>query len=323
MTNVPVFGFFHDVSKCATIDDILEQEKDYIGFTVEKVKMKVPIPSKAAPFFTEDVIHPTEAALIRTDKTGRDAILGSAGVEYGIIQNRQTLEFCSIFQKYGAKIVSVFAPNFGEKLYVMMKQPDFIDLGPNDKIDAYFCVSTTHDGSGAFRFTPLYLHRHSQLVISVPTSSNLKPIKHSKLVHNQLATAQRMMGALGSYWEDYSDNFQAFSTTKVTDKNVQMFLGLLVPKDSTRSENIRERIFDIYKNSGLCRNLASCKGTLLGAIMAVMENADHHLTVKKSKLKSEDAAFIHSRIEGSASEMKAKSIRLCVKLHEMFKPKES
>jgi phage/plasmid-like protein (TIGR03299 family) len=311
----PIFNLFSRVDQCRTAEDILNEGG--LNYRVEKQPHSITIRGEDIGDM-QTIVNPFTVSVFRPDIS---KIIGTVGIDYGLIQNDEVLEFCNIFTERGeAEFYAAVAPNNGERIYVLMKQPKSIDLGVDNTIQAYFCIISSHDGTGCFRARPIYVHTRSNTLITPPAKGSAFRIKHSKRVTENMKKARIVLQTFTDYWREYTDNFRDFATCKITDDQAQTYFKMLFPnEESTRSENIRERLFNLYKSNGISCNIASCKETLFGAMMAVVENADFYQTVKSSRLKSENAVLIHSRLEGSAAELKARAISASVRMHDMFK----
>lgn len=310
----PVFELLNNIKHCSTMEEYIKEGK--LDYTIEKVDLA----PKATWNTSGDVVMPHHVGVMRVGKTGREAIMGNVGREYGLIQPRDIVEFCDEFKVNGkAEFYAAGAPNFGEEIFVIMKQPEFIDLG-GDAIHAYFCVTSSHDGKGAMNAIPLYLREVNQTVIVPPHHGKDFHIKHSKNAMERVIKARRLIGKMVQYWEDCTHNFKRFSKVQLTQERAEQYFMLVFPgtsKDSTRAQNVRDKIMGLYTDYGIGCKLPTCRGTLLGAMMAVVEYADYYQVVKKSKHRDEVTARIHSRIEGSAAELKVKAINMSIKFEKM------
>jgi phage/plasmid-like protein (TIGR03299 family) len=305
---------FPNLSECLTDEEVLEKAK--LNYIVEKKDIEVPFTDEGGN--VERAIQPRHVSIVRTDKIGIDAILGCVGRQFGLIQHADMVDFCRGFTTDGYAEFYAGGPlNKGEQVFLLMKQPDWVDLGAGDKVSAYFCITSAHDGSKCFRAMPLYLRELNQTVITPTCSDSAFKIKHTVNAIDRMRTLAVVRDRLKEYWQNYAATFRSFATIKLSDQTANEYFELVFPdseKTTTRAENARTKVFDIYKTTGVGCNLPSCKETLLGALFAVVYYADYYQIVKASKHKNEMAARIHSRIEGSSAELKAKSIRMAEKI---------
>lgn len=316
MANQSILSLFHSLKNAKSTDDVLKDGN--FNYIVEKRPHEVTV--NLPDGTVKKLVSEFSAAAFRGDI---NTIIGSIGVGFGLVQNREVVEFCQAFCTSGdADFYGAVAPNLGEKVYVLMKQPKFVDIGCGDEIHSYFCVTAAHNGSGCLNPIPLYVRKASQTIITPPYSAASLKIRHTKNVQANIAKAKKVIGRIGAYFEEYMDNFVNFSKVNLSDEEAMFYLKLVIEdpeNDPTRAENARNRIFELYKGKGRGSSLPTCKDTLFGAMLAITEYADDMLTVRNSKLKDEVSARIHSRLEGSGAELKAKAIAMSHKLQEMHK----
>lgn len=94
---------------------------------------------------------------------------------------------------------------------------------------------------------------------------------------------------------------------RVNDNETELFIKAVVgEKETTRSENIRNKIHDIVK-FGLARFYPNCQGTLFGLVLACIEWADNHQTVRASKYVDESTAALNAKLIGDGAAKKAKA----------------
>jgi len=284
-----------------TIDDLLKD----IGadFTVEKRPVYHKIPSMALGHMP----IPGYSAMIRGDN---NFPLGIVGARYGVSQYNSTLRFLD-------ELVADGQFNFnggrctlgGAHLFVSLKAPNRVIFGGDDMVECYFTVSTSHDGSDAITVMCSPVHQRSQTIL--PSELGIIKIRHSVHVKNRLADAAATLRKMNKVWQDHADAFTRFPQIKLSEDDARTYFAMLAPaKDGSdvavRTKNVRDRLFDIYKNHKLTAHLPSCQGTLLGALVAAMIFGDYYKTVRKSIVGiSEQDARIESRLSGQGAKLKA------------------
>ncbi len=281
-----------------TIDELLQ----LIGadFTAEKRPIY--------HFCNEQSIKvPNYAAMVRTDN---NFALGVVSDRYGISQYNSTLRFLDELVADGQFSYHSGRALFGcSQLYVGLKAPNNVIYGGADTVECYFTVSTSHDGSESIvvRCTPV--HSRSGTILTSPLG--VVKIRHSVHVVDRLANAAGTLRKMNQIWQNHADAFQKFPLIRLSDEDAKTYFAMLSPaKDGaevpSRTENVRNKLFDIYKNHKLTAHLPSCSGTLLGALVAAMIFGDYYKTVRKSIVGvSETDARIDSRLTGQGAKLKA------------------
>jgi phage/plasmid-like protein (TIGR03299 family) len=84
---------------------------------------------------------------IRSDTMAQ---LGVVGSRYQPVSNREAFEFFDIALGPGqGQIDTAGALGHGERVWMMAKMPDTMEVVPGDPVERYLLVSTSHDGSNA------------------------------------------------------------------------------------------------------------------------------------------------------------------------------
>ena len=317
LSKVPVHKLFKRLDDpYASIDDALKA----VGADFEVEKVEIQSTDGESTF-------PMEAGVRRKDNKVGLKVMGS---RYGVVQYRVALDFLSdIVGNREAEIYAGRVIDNGAKLHLIVKTPDFIELSPGERFDCYFTVSASHDGTGCLQALCSPVHNISQTVYtpvvqvregrSVP---GIVRIKHSAKVEARLGTAKAMFAKLHRHFEEFGEQIQDLAGISLREQEARDYFLSIIPdsggKNNTRADNIRNKMFDIYKTVGLCRNLPSCKDTLFGAFMAVLQYSDYYKTVRKSIRRSEIDARIEARLTGDAAKLKAEGFAFALKLAREF-----
>ena len=258
---------------------------------------------------------PNQVSTIRDDN---DAYLGTVSPEYCIIQSKETLDFCDLFVSQGtAGYKHVIPLNRGEQVHIILKSPDFADLGGGDIIDSYFDIVTSHDGSQKFRAIPIVFRRHNGCILPAPVSKGIA-IKHTKNAQQNLMLARLVVGKVKAYFAEFPENAEKLAKMQIDSDQALEYFKMLYDGDNARAENIRDRMMAIYKGGKAALTFQNCHGTLLGAYFAAVEYAEFNMVVKESKHMDELSTKIHSRLVGSAAKLKTEAYWTALKLARDF-----
>ena len=246
------------------------------------------------------------------------APLSVMSARYGLSQYKDTLAFLDDLVGQGAATLwSATMTDNGAKLHVAIKAPNSVVFAPGDEFECFYTASSSHDGSISIQFMASPVHKKTQTILPSLDNGIIK-IRHTARVKDRLARAQSIIRKMQDTWLQHSDSFKKFAGVPLTDIEAQTYFEMLVPSDAeevaTRTKNVREKLFDIYK-VGVAANLPSCKDTLLGAFVAALVFGDYYKTVRESITgRSDRDARIESRLTGSAARFKADSFAYAVKL---------
>lgn len=236
---------------------------------------------------------------------------------YCVIQYAEALKFLEdLIGNREASIWAGQAVENGAKLHLIIKTPEYIQLGPEERFDCFFTISTSHDGSMSLQAMCSPIHNISQTIYT-PAEGIVK-IKHTARAEMKVAAARITFGKLHEYFRNFGSQIKEMTTIKLSEQEARDYFYSIFEGDATRLVNLRDKIYNIYKFSGLCINLASCRNTLFGAFMAVVQYADYYKTVRKSIRRNELDAKIEARLSGDGAKLKAESFAMALKIMRKF-----
>jgi len=243
---------------------------------------------------------------------------------YGLVQFTEGLNLLdNLIRTNQAEIYSAHLIDNGARLHCILKSPKFLDLGAGDRIECFFTVTTSHDGTACLQIMITPIHKASDTVFT-PLGPGTIKIKHTKKVGVRLAQAQSAINKMHTFWDKYAETFGKLTRRTISDQESKDFFMMVMPEGNTekaekRRSNIRDKMYDIYKFTGPCRNVPHCKGTLFGAFIAAQLWAERYKTVRKSTTgRSELDAKIEARLTGDAARLKAEAYECVLKIDRMF-----
>jgi phage/plasmid-like protein (TIGR03299 family) len=281
------------------------------------------VADKRDVYFLDDGGEPVKienfAAIVNTNEMHGLSVMRS---RYGLVQYRDALDFLSEAVANGsATFEGGRATDSGARIHIAMKAAKSIELGPGDRIDCYYTVSTSHDGSNCITAMCTPIHSALQTVFT-PLNDGVMKIKHTARANERLTKARRMTTRMHEFFTKYEGHFKDFVQTNLNDQEARDYFRMLVPEtdgpNKVRSENIRDKLYDIFKLNPLLRGLPSCQGTLFGAFQAAMIYADLYKTVRKSKIRNELDAKLESRLNGDGARFKAEAYAASLQIMRMF-----
>jgi len=239
--------------------------------------------------------------------------LGVTSTTYGITQFREWFSIGEGLCENGVTLVEGGLGGHGARAYLLLRGEGSIKLGENDKILNEFVITTSHDGTAKLTFLMTPRRTGNQSVVS--TGSPILSFKHSKRVANKVLNVNHILSTVKGHWEEFSVATRKMSQVKMTEVEAREFIvGVVGDGDSTRTQNIRNKIYDLWAFAGVGRSVPMCNKTLFGLVQSVCEYSDHHKTVRKSKYLDEGSATIESKTLGDAAKQKAKGWALALTL---------
>jgi phage/plasmid-like protein (TIGR03299 family) len=255
-----------------------------------------------------------KVAIVRKDNGD---YLGTVGDTYEILQYDKTLEFTELLvSEHGANYVSGGAIGKGEQAFIVMKTPEFIALSDKDKIECYFYIATSHDGTIALSVVPTPYRKINKTVL---IHQSFKPImiKHTRYADERITKATRALARVKKYWAEFKTSFEMLAKTPVTIPQARVYFKEVIwgkkGEPTKQAQNIIDTIEMLYKFSQPCQ-LPNTKGTILGAYFATVQYHDQNSMVKKSKKRDEESSRILSVLAGGIAQKKANALGFALKL---------
>lgn len=249
--------------------------------------------------------------------------LGVMSARYGLAQYRETLGFMNdIVGANQAEFFGARAIDNGASLFVAVKAPNTVMFAPDDAIECFYTASTSHDGTGSIQLMLSPVHKKTQTILTSLDSGIIR-MRHTKLVKDRLARATGTVNKMQAVWNHHEDKFRTFAKLTMNDDEAKTYFAMVVPSDEvgddvpTRTQNVREKLFDIYK-VGMVSQIPSCRGTLLGGFVSALVFGDYYKTTRTSIIgRSEQDVMIESRLAGTAARFKADAFAACLKLYRI------
>lgn len=255
------------------------------------------------PLYCGDSVHFYEyplnrKAIVRLDKWGQpDCVpFGMVGNEYQVLQNRDAFSFFDPILATGmVTLETAGALGAGERVWVMARLKDDVDIAKDDPIQRYILLTTGHDGRTAvqIRFTPVRVVCQNTLTMSLETGQDFAKAYHVPGMRGALQDAQVGIQAILTSFKKLEETFRRMVGCKLDGTSLEQYLGHVFPdpprrkkesdssfqKQLARVEKMRshaKRLFEAGKGNAA----PAVKGTLWAAYNGIIEMLDHESSYK-------------------------------------------
>jgi phage/plasmid-like protein (TIGR03299 family) len=283
------------VPELLTSAEALKQAK--MDYSVEKTPCIVNIAG-------EQITSEDQFAIVRSDKTGADAILGYVGNRYTPLQNVDAFNFFdSIVEDKLAMYETAGVLGKGERIFMSATLPDHfsIEVAKNDLIKPYIFLTNSHDGKGGVVAAITYTRIVCQNTLNVALKNivgNKVSLRHTKNIHEAMKEAQQLLGITNLYKKEMANLLPLMAKKKATTEqwdaivasafasNAQQLKDYLkgerdTKKVSTQLVNTVDAV-RMYDNINATQQLNGTKGTIWGAVNAVTGYYQNVETVAKN-----------------------------------------
>lgn len=229
---------------------------------------------------------PNRQAIVRQDNR---SVLGVVTKRYVPVQNVEAFTFAdSLIGPNQAAYEQAGQTRGGERVWLQLRLPGDIQIeaNPEDRIQKYIQLVNGHDGKRSVRaiVTPVRIACANQLTGTLRDTEHSISIRHTGVISQKVAEAQRLLGLTVKYYDELSHVYNALARKNVTQIEVRDFLRKLVPdtkddKATTRTQNIRHEIEHLFQ-SGKGNDLSSIRGTAWALLNGVAEYTTHRRSAR-------------------------------------------
>jgi phage/plasmid-like protein (TIGR03299 family) len=211
-------------------------------------------------------------------------VLGIVGPEYVPLQNRQAFGwFDQIVGQGEAVYHTAGALGEGERVWVLAKLPDSIQVVGDDVADKYLLLSNSHDGSSSVqvKFTPIRVVCQNTLTMALSGGPGIR-ISHTKSMPARLVDAIGALGIIRRRFGDIASGFRMLAGVQLDGDRLADYLRRVYPEPrDSDGDSDRERVRRIRKAAeqlftmGRGNEMSGVRGTLWAAYNGVAELVDH------------------------------------------------
>ncbi|MBI2842369.1 MAG: DUF932 domain-containing protein [Armatimonadetes bacterium] len=260
--------------------------------------------------------HPTEwYAIVRDDLWNSKScpILGVVSKEYTPLQNSEAFEFFDPIVGEGAAIYhTAGALGDGERIWILAKLPEEIQVVGDDIVDKYLLLSNSHDGKSSvqIKFTPIRVVCQNTLTMALSSGPTIR-VTHTRDLHVRLDHARQTLGLVNTRYQEIEETFKRLVAIQVNQQRLDEYLRLVFP-DPSDPDN--ERALDWARKNrmwsehffaeGAGNKAQKVRGTLWAAYNGVAELIDHRQVTGGDERRLDSAWF------GSGYLTKARAFRV-------------
>lgn len=219
-------------------------------------------------------------------------VFGIVGKQFMPLQNRDAFQFFDPIAGQGAAIYhTAGALGEGERVWILAKLPDFIQVIGDDITDKYLLLSNSHDGNSAvhIKFTPIRVVCNNTLTMALSRGPTLR-VTHTKNILERLRQAQKLLGIVRKRYSDIETSFKAMLRVQMGNGLLDKYLSRVFPdpidpeneKAVKRVQTDREWSEYFFEN-GAGNSMNGVRGSLWAAYNGIAEYIDHRCPSYQTK----------------------------------------
>lgn len=243
------------------------------------------------------------------------AVLGLVGSKYHPVQNSELFSFFDpvVDRDAGAFYHTGGVLKGGRVVWLLAKVPGDFYVVPDDKIENYLLLASSHDGSLPIlaKHTPVRVVCWNTLSASLNIKATEVRIKHTRTAEYELQVAHKILGLATKRASMIQEAAEALLGYTVTPRILTRFLKRLLPSQSEKDGEEaskkaiaqREKVEILFAGADT-NTMPGMKGTGWALYNAVAEYADHHKPAKSG------TDTVHRMWFGSGEDLKLKAWKM-------------
>jgi phage/plasmid-like protein (TIGR03299 family) len=240
-----------------------------------------------------------------------EVMLGMVSGRYQPLQNVDAFSFFDpIVDQKTATFETAGVLGAGERVWVMAKLPELIEVVRGDNCEKYLLLSNTHSGQGSVivKFTAVRVVCQNTLMLALQDGQQAFRVRHSLKMGERLDEIGKLIAEVNAAYAKAAETFRRLAEVNV--KNEAMldeYLGALFPRSPAQQrDRSNPPKWDEVKYLFETRpdlQLPGVRGTLWGAYNAVTAFEDYRLARDDTPAKRLDRVWF-----GSGADLKARAL---------------
>ena len=217
-----------------------------------------------------------------SERGDEEVVLGIVSHRYEPLQNEQAFDFFDpIVDRKEAFFETAGALGEGERIWVLAKMPEVIQIVRGDDCCRYLLLSNTHTGRGSVivKFTSVRVVCQNTLMLALEGGQAEFRVRHSRRVADRLRQAADLIAATTEVFKRSEAVFKRMASTQLNGQRLAQYLEGVFPKSAAQKrddskppkwvhvERLLEEVPDLQ--------LTGVRGTLWAAYNAITRFEDY------------------------------------------------
>jgi phage/plasmid-like protein (TIGR03299 family) len=223
--------------------------------------------------------------ILRMPRNGiseNEILLGVVSNRYEPLQNRTAFQFFDpIVDRETAFFETAGALGEGERVWVLAKMPDIIEVVRGDECLKYLLLSNTHTGQASVtvKFTAIRVVCLNTLMLALEDGQKAFRVRHSKIMPKRLQEIGELIAAANAVYTKAAELFQRLAKIRLRKELLDEYLEAVFPKSEAQIKkgetpskwihvsHLLEKVPDLQ--------MAGVRGTLWAAYNAITHFEDY------------------------------------------------
>lgn len=180
---------------------------------------------------------PDKVANVRSALDGRDVYLGTVGVNYRPIQNREAFAFMDELVGRGEVLFETAgAIRDGRRVWMLARLPENLEVDSEDQINQFLLLANGHDGSLPLRifFSPVRVVCANTLNAALRAGDGIS-IRHRGDIRGKMEEARRVLGLARAHYGQLGQVFRQLKRVELNISGAHDYFKALVPDPSVNA----------------------------------------------------------------------------------------
>lgn len=176
----------------------------------------------------------------RAETNEQEVVLGIVTDKYEPLQNYEAFWFFDpIVDLKTAFFETAGALGDGERVWVLAKMPDAIEVARGDECMKYLLLSNSHTGQGSVivKFTAIRVVCQNTLMLALENGQQAFRVRHSKVMGYRLSEIGELIAEANAVYAQAEELFRKLAKIELNRKMLDEYLEAVFPKTATQKKN--------------------------------------------------------------------------------------
>jgi phage/plasmid-like protein (TIGR03299 family) len=258
--------------------------------------------------------------IVRLPRPGtqeQETVLGMVTNRYEPLQNVDAFSFFDpIVDQKTATFETAGALGAGERVWVLAKMPEEIQVFRGDDCEKYLLLSNTHSGQSSVtvKFTAVRVVCQNTLILSLKDGQQAFRVRHSRKMSDRLSEVGKLVAAVKTAYAEAAQAFARLAKAKIeSEAMLDGYLAALFPPSDAQKRNRTPppkwmHVKQLMKETPDLQ-MPGVRGTAWGAYNAVTRFEDYRQARDETPAKRLERVWF-----GSGADLKVKALNEALRL---------
>ena len=232
----------------------------------------------------------------KTDE--KEVVLGIVTDRYTPLQNREAFEFFDpIVDQKMAFFETAGVLGDGERVWVMAKMPEVIEVVRGDECQKYLLLSNSHTGQGSVlvKYTAIRVVCQNTLILALQDGQPAFRVRHSKIMTDRLRAISELIAIAIDVFTQAHEVFKRMASTDLGNGLLERYLEVVFPQTPAQKKKgaeppKRQHVLHTLETTDNLQG-RGVRGTLWAAYNAVTQFEDYRQSTRESPEKRLDRVW--------------------------------